>query len=170
MRMPPTARGRARAFTLVETVLVILILGVLAGVAVPLYASMTKEAESANVEHTAGTLRSTLNIESSKALTSGQTIAAHNPFDDLALKPNTYAGSFPDVDLTNCQPGQWAYQSGNSSNGNWAVICYRPKATLTTAFTWGGAQWLIYTVTPVTNAAGGTVGLVLVEYPPLHVW
>jgi len=50
------------------------------------------------------------------------------------------------------------------------VITYRPKATLTQAFTWGGMQWIIFEVKGYTNASGTTIGLTLSEYPPLHQW
>ncbi|HVP38615.1 MAG TPA: prepilin-type N-terminal cleavage/methylation domain-containing protein [Candidatus Saccharimonadales bacterium] len=168
--MSAARRRDRRGFTLPEVVVVIVILGVLASVAIPAYVSMTKQAESSNVEYMAGSLTSALNINSSKLLTSGGTIASHNPFADLATPPDNYAGAFGDVDLTNCQPGQWAYQSGNASNGNWPVVVYRPKSTLTTAFTWGGAQWLVYQVNTVTGPTGNVVGLTLAEYPPLHQW
>jgi len=42
-------------------------------------------------------------------------------------QPSNYIGSFGDVNLSNCQSGEWAYQSGDSSNGNWAVVVYRAK-------------------------------------------
>lgn len=159
-----------RGFTFVEVVLVVVVLGVLAGIAIPAYVSMTKQAESASVEHLAGTLSSALNIYSAKMAATGQPPTSANPFDNLAGRPDNYVGVFADVNLSNCQPGQWAFQAGDVSNGNWPVVVYRPKATLATAFVWSGVQWIIYEVKPVTNELGSTVGLALVEYPPLHKW
>jgi Tfp pilus assembly protein PilE len=134
-------------------VIVVVILGVLLALAYPRFVNLSKDAEAAAAEATIGALASALNIYSVKQLAAGQPLVANNPFVDLARPP-----------------GQWAYQSGNASNGNWAVVLYRSKATLTTAFAWGGAQWLIYEVKTNTNAAGQTVGLTLTEYPPLHKW
>lgn len=159
-----------RGFSLTELVMVIVILGILSAVALPKYADMTKEAEQAAVESTLGNLKSALNIWTMKRVSSGLPVTAHNPFDDLTSKPNNYAGAFPDVDLSNCPNGKWAYQTGHALNNNWPVLCYHPKATLATAFGWSSNQWLVYEVKSTTNAAGEVVGLGLVEYPPLHVW
>jgi prepilin-type N-terminal cleavage/methylation domain-containing protein len=162
--------ARSNGFTLFELIVVIVLLAVLLALAYPRFVNLRKDAEAAAAEATIGALASALNIYAVKQLASGQLIIPHNPFDDLARPPGNYAGTFGDVDLSNCPPGQWAYQSGNASNGNWAVVLYRAKASLTTAFAWGGAQWLIYEVKTNTNAAGQTVGLTLTEYPPLHKW
>jgi prepilin-type N-terminal cleavage/methylation domain-containing protein len=168
--MPHAEPRTTSGFTLIELILVVAILGTLAAIALPAYVSMSRQAESASVEYMTGTLSSALNVNAAKLLASGQPIAAHNPFDDLIRHPDNYAGAFGDVDLTNCQPGQWAYQTGNAANGYWPVLIYRPKVTMAAAFGWGGVQWIIYTVTAVTNAQGATVGLALIEYPPAHQW
>jgi prepilin-type N-terminal cleavage/methylation domain-containing protein len=159
-----------RGFTFIELVVAIVVLAILAAVAYPVYVNISKQAESAAAEGTIAAMRSALNINSIQKLVAGQAIAPHNPFDDLVRPPSNYAGAFGDVDLSNCPPGQWAFQSGNASNGNWAAVLYRPNATLTTAFAWGGAQWLVYEVKTDTNSAGQTIGLSLTEYPPQHKW
>ncbi len=163
-------RQRLRGFTYIELIVVIAILAVLLAISIPRFVNLKKDAEAGSVEATIGALHSALNIGVTQKRVSGQAIAPHNPFDDLARPPSNYAGAFGDVDLTNCPPGQWAYQSGNASNGNWAAVLYRPKNTLTTAFSWGGAQWLVYEVKADTNAGGQTIGLNLTEYPPAHKW
>lgn len=164
-------RADERGFSLTELVIVIVILGILSAVALPLYVNMTKDAEKAAVEATIGNLSSALGVWVAKQAVTGATTAGHNPFDDLAAKPDNYVGAFPDVDLANCPPGHWAFQSGSPSlNSSWAVVCYRPKATLTTAFGWSTAQWILYEVKTSANAQGTAVGAGLVEYPPLHAW
>lgn len=159
-----------RGFTLFELVVVICVLGILAAVAVPKYVSMSKAAEKASVEGTIASLNSALQLHAVKRTSSGQPLIAHNPFEDLAVRPSNYAGSFGDVDLSNCAPGQWAYQSGHAANGNWPVVCYRAESTLGTAFGWGGVQWVIFEVKATTRPDGTVTGLSLVEYPPLHRW
>jgi len=150
--------------------LIIIIVGILGALATARYLSLTKAAEQASVNSVIASLSSALNIYSAKQITSSQTITAHNPFDDLSVVPSNYTGTYGDVNDTNCQPGQWAYQSGNPSNGNWAVVVYRPQSTLTQAFTWNNIQWIVLVVNTVQNANGTSVGLVLDYYPPSPVW
>lgn len=171
----PTTGGPLRrpcdaGFSLIELVLVILIIGILSATAVSAYVSMTMEAENASVESTIGQLKTALSVNTMKRVSTGQPVSPHNPFDDLATRPNNYAGAFPDVDLSNCRPGQWAFQSGHAANGNWPVVAYRTKATLATAFGWGSVQWIVFEVKEVKNAYGETIDLSFKEYPPLHVW
>jgi prepilin-type N-terminal cleavage/methylation domain-containing protein len=163
-------RSNQKGFTLLEVIVIIIIVGLLGALAIAKYISLTKDAERGNVESVIGSLRSALNLYSSKQIVSMLPITAHNPFDDLAVKPPNYVGAFPDIDLSNCPPGSWAYQSGDPLNGNWAVVCYRTKSTLTQAFNWGGAQWIILVVNPVQNATGVTIGLTLNYYPPAPQW
>jgi len=116
-------RSNQKGFTLLEVIVIIIIVGLLGALAIAKYISLTKDAERGNVESVIGSLRSALNLYSSKQIVSMLPITAHNPFDDLAVKPPNYVGAFPDIDLSNCPPGSWAYQSGDPLNGNWAVVC-----------------------------------------------
>ena len=160
-----------RGFTLTEIIVILIIVGLLGTLAIAKYVSLAKNAEHGTVDSVIGSLRSALNLYSAKQIANMQPITAHNPFDDLAVKPPNYAGAFPDVDLSNCPAGDWAYQSGDPGlNGNWPVVCYRPNATLTQAFSWGGVQWIILEVHLVQNANGVTVGLTLDYYPPVPIW
>lgn len=162
-------KKQQEGFTLLELVMIIIVISVLGAVAIPRFISLSKDAERTSFEYEAQSLSSALNIYSMKQLASSQPITAHNPFDDVSV--SNYAGAFGDVDGTNCPPGYWAYQSGDASlNGNWAVVVYRAKSSLTQAFSWGGIQWIIYTVDVVTDTSGKAITLTLTEYPPLHKW
>lgn len=152
---------RQRGFSLIELIILVVILGLLSAAAIAKYVSLTKDAEQANFNAVLGSLRSALNIYAAKQLTSGLPIAAHNPFDDLGNKPSNYAGAFGDVDVGNCAPGQWAYQSGIPANGNWKVVVYRPKERIASGFSWAGENWIILVVSEVQDAQGRVIGLLL---------
>jgi len=70
---------------------------------------LAKNAEEGVVDSVIGSLRSALNLYSANQIANMQPITVHNPFDDLAVKPPNYTGAFPDVDLSNCPAGDWAY-------------------------------------------------------------
>jgi prepilin-type N-terminal cleavage/methylation domain-containing protein len=164
-------RNNQKGFTLIELVFVIILVGILGAFAVSRYISLGKDAEQAVVLHETGTLPAAFSIYSLKQLVDNHTITANDFFTNSNFYFTNYAGAFSDVDGNNCPAGYWAYQIGDPIlNGNWAVIIYRPKATLTQAFTWGGMQWIIYTVNEVTDGSGKTIGLKLSEYPPPHIW
>jgi hypothetical protein len=139
-------------------------------VGIPKYVAMTKAAERASVESVIAAVGTAVNLASTKQLVSGLPVTAHNPFDDLAVRVQNYTGAFPDVDLSNCPPGHWAYQTGHAANNFWPVVAYRTKSTLATAFGWGNVQWLVFSIEPIKNSSGTVVGLALIEFPPLHRW
>lgn len=162
-------RKHQEGFTLLELVIIIIIIGVLAYFAIPLFINQSKNAEEANFNYSLQSINTANDLYSMGQLASGQTITAHNPFDDMTI--TNYAGAFGDVEPANCPPGYWAYQSGDASlNGSWAVIVYRPIATLTQAFSWDGFQWIIYEEDVVPDSSDNLIGLSLTEYPPLHQW
>jgi type II secretory pathway pseudopilin PulG len=164
-------RRHQKGLTFLEVIIIIVVVGLLAAAAIPVYISFSKNAEEGAVDSVIGSLRSALNLYSAQQTVNLQPITAHNPFDDLGVKPPNYAGAFPDVELSNCPPGEWAYQSGDPAlNSNWAVVCYRPMATLSSAFTWDNVQWIILVVNTMQNTNGVTIGLSLDYYPPVPVW
>jgi type II secretory pathway pseudopilin PulG len=149
-------------FTVIELIVIIIITGLLGAAAIVKYVSLTREAEQANFKSVLGSLRSALAINSAGQLVAGIPITSHNPFDDLGNKPSNYAGAFGDVDVGNCAPGQWAYQSGDPGvNGNWQVVVYRPKEPIASGFSWAGEKWIILVVSEVQNPQGRVIGLSL---------
>jgi type II secretory pathway pseudopilin PulG len=156
---------RQKGFTLMEIIILVLIIGVLGAVAIIKYVSLTREAEQANFKAVLGSLRSALTIYATGQIVSSQLITAHNPFDDLGNTPSNYAGAFGDVDVGNCNPGQWAYQSGVPANGNWQVVVYRPKERIAAGFSWAGENWILLVVSEVQDAQGRVTGLSLANHP-----
>ncbi len=70
---------KSQGFTLIELIMVIVILGVLAAVALPKFANLTKSAREAALENIAGTMKSTIGLVMSHARVQGVTVASSNP-------------------------------------------------------------------------------------------
>jgi len=149
---------KSRGFTLVELVVIIVVLGILAAVAIPKLFSVTKEAEQAAFNTMLSSLESALSMYAAKQFMDGQTIAVHNPFDDLSNVPASFSGSNDPVNPTNTPDGTWSWRS----SGNW--IMYNPKSAITGGWTSGGEQFIIYQVQTVLDGAD-IVGLKLTTTP-----
>jgi prepilin-type N-terminal cleavage/methylation domain-containing protein len=91
--------SRVRGFTLIELVMVIVILGVLAAVAIPKFVDMKGDAERASVEATVGALRSARGIYVAKAAVCG------NPYFYNNI-PLAFWVGLTDTTEPNCNGGQ----------------------------------------------------------------
>ena len=146
-------------FTLIELVVIIVVLGILAAVAIPKLFMVTEEAEKAAVAPMVSSLESALSINVARQYVNDNPIQVHNPFDDLSNTPSNYVGVMDPVTTANTPDGRWSWRP----TGNW--IMYNPKSSITGGWNNGGERYIIYQVQAVTEGAD-TVGLKLTTTDP----
>jgi prepilin-type N-terminal cleavage/methylation domain-containing protein len=71
-------------FTLIEVVIVIVVLGILGGVAIPRYHDMALDAKSNSCRAALGGLRSGISVWEANGVLAGDVIATWPPFDSMA--------------------------------------------------------------------------------------
>ena len=108
-------------FTLIELIIVMVILGIMAAVAVPRYLDSISNAEEAAEDAVISAIRSGLTQYANNSLyESGRAEWPTNPFDALAEKPVGYSTDGSDADVD----GEWTFSGGRithqrADNSRW---------------------------------------------------
>ncbi|AEA34096.1 prepilin-type N-terminal cleavage/methylation domain-containing protein [Hippea maritima] len=112
---------RKEGFTLIELIIVIVILGILAAVAVPKFAGLTKEAKISAVKGFAGSVRAAMNIVHGKWL-----VQDNSSIDNVTLEDGTtvYVCLGGSSDGHNCASGVIKGYPAPDTDGIGAAVDY----------------------------------------------
>jgi prepilin-type N-terminal cleavage/methylation domain-containing protein len=97
-----------KGFTLIELIMVTIILGILAAVAIPRYMTTVGKAEAAAEDAVISSIRAGLETYATEQLMSnGRRSWPDNPFDGLETKPSGHTTDITDADVD----GEWTYNT-----------------------------------------------------------
>jgi len=101
--------NKKNGFTLIELIIVMVILGIMAAVAVPRYLDSISNAEQSAEDAVISAIRSGLKQAANDSLyTNGRATWPTNPFDALSEKPSGYSASETDAAVD----GEWTFSDG----------------------------------------------------------
>ena len=119
----PGARRRARGFSLLELVIVIVLISVLIAVAIDRLLALKAVAERTAVEQIVGTMRSALVIRfaelaAGNRLPEAVKLVGSNPMLLLSERPHSYVGELFAPDPAEIPPGHWYFDTREK------LLCY----------------------------------------------
>ena len=127
------------AFTMIELVFVIVVIGILASVAIPRFSATRDDAEVTNARVTVSSVRSSLSMERQKRILRGD-------FNKIVAVGGTTTGVFGNFDDNTSQPMVLEYSVPSSTaSGHWSVS--GTGATTEYKFNSGAAKNPIFVVT-----------------------
>ena len=130
-----------KGFTLIELIMVTIILGILAAVAIPRYTTSVSAAEAAAEDAVVSSIRAGLeNYAMEQLMSSGRRTWPANPFDALSTKPESYSTDNSNADAD----GEWTFHNGHITH----------QRNDNTRYKWAYSQG----IPTGDNAAVGTLG------------
>ena len=97
-----------KGFTLIELIMVTIILGILAAVAIPRYTTSVSAAEAAAEDAVISSIRAGLdNYAQEQLMSGGRATWPANPFEALATKPSGYSTDDSNADTD----GEWTFNT-----------------------------------------------------------
>ena len=116
-----THTTNTKGFTLIELIMVTIILGILAAVAIPRYMTSITKAEEAAEDAVISSIRAGLETYATEQMmATGRRFWPDNPWTALATTPAGYAatgnGAGQDADGIADSDGEWTFNAGNINN------------------------------------------------------